>query len=160
MNWRERFLQSSWNSNHPSTSDSSPVSVLELDPLDHLWNRVDIGTESRRKLFNNQKSQYIFAHQGLIKKTISALIDGHTYHLVCYYSTQDFGCRDGRRFDLELHKEMQSTVIPLDLLIGQNFRKPEASYCLFHANFNSCSRRNSAALCNNTSEYAHSSTMW
>ena len=105
---------------------ASPRSASDVDSFDQWWTRGDLGAESRGKLSSDRKCQYIFAHQGLIKKTISTLIDGHAHHLICYYSAQDFCCRDNQRFDSALHAEMQSTLIPVDLLIDQRVRKPEA----------------------------------
>lgn len=106
---------------------ASSRSALDVDSFDQWWNKGNVEGESRGRRSSKNKWQYIFAHQGLIKKTISALIDGHAHHLICYYSAQDFCCRDSGRFDPELHAEMRSTLIPVDLLINQRFRKPEAA---------------------------------
>lgn len=45
-----------------------------------------------KKLSNNHKGRYVFKSNGLIKKTISIQLEGHTHHLVAYYSLEDF-CR-------------------------------------------------------------------
>ena len=80
------------------------------------------------------------------------MIDGHTHHLICYYSAQDFCCKDSQRFDFELYAEMQSTLIPVDLLIDQKFRKPEAALP-FPLGCSLRSRRNSVAVDRDTSEH-------
>lgn len=55
-----------------------------------------------RKLTNNHKGRYIFKSDGFIKKTISIQLEGHTHHLVAYYSLEDF-CRG----HLQLNEALQ-----------------------------------------------------
>lgn len=109
-----------------------------------------------KKLSNNHKGRYIFKADGLIKKTISIQLEGHTHHLVAYYSLEDF-CRGhlqlkeallqgndaepefseqdrefsecGQKilpFDPHLMEILRQVPIPVDLMLQQNFRKPAA----------------------------------
>jgi len=103
------------------TSVSSPSSVLGPQSLQLL---------KSKKLINNHKGRYIFKSDGLIKKTISARIDGHMHHLICYYNRMDF-CKGhlGGVFDPRLMVELRKVKIPPDLVLQQNFRKPAAVEC-------------------------------
>lgn len=56
-----------------------------------------------KKLSNNHKGRYVFKENGLIKKTISIQLEGHTHHLVAYYSLEDF-CKG----HLKLNKVLQN----------------------------------------------------
>ena len=76
---KHRILASS-SSTHNSHSDRDPTSGESLRVL------------KSKKLTNNHKGRYIFKLDGLIKKTISIQLEGHTHHLVAYYSLEDF-CR-------------------------------------------------------------------
>lgn len=108
-----------------------------------------------KKLINNHKGRYVFKQEGLIKKTVSIQMDGHACHLIAYYSLDDF-CKGHLQLnellladdlicsDLELRKsqdesanqqlpfntalmeQMRRVVVPLDLMLQQNFRKPAA----------------------------------
>ena len=72
----------------------------------------------------------MFKLNGFIKKTISAKIDGHINHLICYYDRKDF-CQGhlGGVFDQRLMAELRQVQIPTDLILQQNFRKPAALEC-------------------------------
>ena len=76
-------------SNSTSTS-SNPMSGESLRVL------------KSKKLTNNHKGRYIFKSDGFIKKTISIQLEGHTHHLVAYYSLEDF-CRG----HLQLNEALQ-----------------------------------------------------
>lgn len=106
-----------------------------------------------KKLSNNHKGRYIFKADGLIKKTISIQLEGHTHHLVAYYSLEDF-CKGHLQlnealneitelssepttessssnsshppFDAQLMEILRQVPIPVDLMLQQNFRKPAA----------------------------------
>lgn len=115
-----------------------------------------------KKLTNNHKGRYIFKSDGFIKKTISIQLEGHTHHLVAYYSLEDF-CRGHLQlnealqgiedeslsiqqqqqqqqqqsplspqnspavpFDAQLMEILRQVLIPIDLMLQQNFRKPAA----------------------------------
>lgn len=106
-----------------------------------------------KKLSNNHKGRYVFKSNGLIKKTISIQLEGHTHHLVAYYSLEDF-CRGHLQlnealeggleepsetdqqqlqqqtsqlpFDPQLMEILRQVPIPIDLMLQQNFRKPAA----------------------------------
>ena len=96
-----------------------------LDSFNAWWSAKP--TTQQQKVLANNRGRFIFASDGLIKKTISTFIDGQTHHLIAYYRAGDFCCREPARFDLALYQEMRRTAIPVDLLIDQNFRKPEAA---------------------------------
>jgi hypothetical protein len=70
-------------------------------------------------------TKYIFRPDGLIKKTISAKVDGRMQHLVCYFSEADFiVSHSGRHGKVtQLLEELRRTRIPADLVLQQNFRK-------------------------------------
>ena len=59
-----------------------------------------------KKLSNNHKGRYTFKESGLIKKTISIQLDGHTHHLVAYYSLEDF-CKGHLKLNKMLQTENQ-----------------------------------------------------
>lgn len=72
-------------------------------------------------------TKYIFKPGGLIKKTISARVDGRMQHLVCYFDEPSFllshaGNRP-RAPPTPLLTELRKTRIPADLVLQQNFRK-------------------------------------
>jgi len=88
------------------------------------------------------RPRYRFRPNGLLKKTISAKVDGRIQHLVCYFSEADFlrvhtshhddehtqqhQQQDGERMELlkGLLDELRKTQVPVDLLMQQTFRKP------------------------------------
>lgn len=122
-----------------STMNSDPTSGESLRVL------------KSKKLTNNHKGRYIFKSDGFIKKTISIQLEGHTHHLVAYYSLEDF-CRGHLQlnealqgiedeslhlippsptttnvpFDPQLMEILRQVPIPIDLMLQQNFRKPAA----------------------------------
>ena len=81
--------------------------------------------------------RYSFKPAGLIKKTISARVDGRMQHLICYFSEADFirahssQTRGVRRALPELLVELRKTPIPADLVLQQNFRKQPTTECGF-----------------------------
>ena len=101
--------------------------IVDFTPPVIPTNAPVLQSQMKPRLLNNHKGRYIFAPGGLIKKTISASIDGHVHHLICYYSAHDFCSKDVARFDAHMHALMQETPIPMDLLLDQTFRKPEAA---------------------------------
>jgi hypothetical protein len=62
-----------------------------------------------KKLTNNHKGRYTFKENGLIKKTISIQLDGHTHHLVAYYSLEDF-CKGHLKLNRMLQTETQESM--------------------------------------------------
>ena len=72
-----------------SSSISSSINLLSSDPT----SGESLRALKSKKLSNNHKGRYIFKSDGgLIKKTISIQLEGHTHQLVAYYSLEDF-CR-------------------------------------------------------------------
>lgn len=75
-------------------------------------------------------SRYVFKRDGLVKRTISAKVDGHWQHLVCYYSRTDFASvlagppASERLFSPILLAELRGVRIPIDLVMQQSFRRP------------------------------------
>lgn len=89
--------------------------------------------KKNRTLLNSQRpnsSRYVFKRDGMVKRTISAKVDGHWQHLVCYYSRAHFctvltgGPPVDTLFDVNLMAELRSVRVPIDLVIQQNFRRP------------------------------------
>ena len=136
-----------------SSSSSSSINLLSSDPT----SGESLRALKSKKLSNNHKGRYIFKSDGgLIKKTISIQLEGHTHHLVAYYSLEDF-CRGHLQlkdlqdnenenlehldneninseqqnrsqlpFDPQLMEILRQVPIPVDLMLQQNFRKPAA----------------------------------
>lgn len=78
--------------------------------------------------------RYTFKPDGLIKKTLSAKIDGRTQHLICYFSEADFvrahgggsrlgGATSAAATATSLMAELRRTPLPDDLILQQHFRK-------------------------------------
>lgn len=138
-------------SSQSSTHLKVPVTPPDIDPTSGESLRV----LKSKKLSNNHKGRYVFKSDGLIKKTISIQLEGHTHHLVAYYSLEDFcrghlqlnqalesieeeeaDTRDQRDdhesvnsslpFDPQLMEILRQVPIPIDLMLQQNFRKPAA----------------------------------
>jgi hypothetical protein len=77
---------------------------------------------------HNNALHYQLKSDGLIKKTISAKVDGRLQHLVCYYSKRDFCDPGGGPLrHLPQMLELRQWPVPLDLMLHQNFRKPPLS---------------------------------
>jgi hypothetical protein len=74
-----------------------------------------------KKATTGSKGTYVFKDDGLIKKTISILMNGLTHHLICYYTKQDltFGTLHSPRS----FQELCEINIGSDLYTHQNFRK-------------------------------------
>ena len=132
---------------HSSSSSASSVTLLSSDPT----SGESLRALKSKKLSNNHKGRYTFKSDGLIKKTISIQLEGHTHHLVAYYSLEDF-CRGHLQlkeallqgteaetefkdteqaraalpFDPHLMEILRQVPIPVDLMLQQNFRKPAA----------------------------------
>lgn len=83
------------------------------------------------RIHRGPTGRYVFKREGLAKKTISAKVDGHWQHLICYYNRRDFtllstGSESAKRqmFDSALMAELRSVRVPIDLVVQQNFRRP------------------------------------
>lgn len=71
-----------------------------------------------------EELQYSFKIDGLIKKTISAKVDEHIHHLVCYYNRKDFCLGTISPINhSDLMGELKKISIPDDLILSQSFRK-------------------------------------
>lgn len=71
-----------------------------------------------------EELQYSFKTDGLIKKTISAKVDDHIHHLVCYYNRKDFCLGTISPINHpDLIGELRKVSIPDDLILSQSFRK-------------------------------------
>lgn len=75
---------------------------------------------------HSHKGRFVFKPGGLLKKTISAHVDAHIHHLVCYYTRRDLsvGTWDSRLVD-----ELRKVRIPKSLVLAQNFRKSAVAEC-------------------------------
>lgn len=89
--------------------------------------------KKNRTLLNSQRpnqARYVFKRDGMVKRTISARVDGHWQHLVCYYSRHHFctvvtgGPAVDALFDAGLMAELRAVRVPIDLVVAQNFRRP------------------------------------
>lgn len=69
-------------------NSSNNFKFQQIDPMSGESLRV----LKSKKLSNNHKGRYTFKSNGFVKKTISIQLEGHTNHLVAYYSLEDF-CR-------------------------------------------------------------------
>ncbi|EPZ35896.1 hypothetical protein ROZALSC1DRAFT_30263 [Rozella allomycis CSF55] len=69
---------------------------------------------------------FFFKPGGLIKKTMSVMLDGHPHHLVCYYTKYD--ATHGKAENIiwqTLMKELRKVQVPRDILAQQH---PKKSY--------------------------------
>jgi hypothetical protein len=65
-----------------------------------------------------------FKADGLIKKTISARVEGRIQHLVAYYSKKDFCASTSSELNfLPQMEELRNCPVPLDLVLTQQYRK-------------------------------------
>lgn len=110
-------------SSSPSSTSSNTTSNRK-DRLEASWKSM-ASTAFMDSRVSLKPSAYQFKADGLIKKTISARVDGRLQHLVCYYSKQDF-CEPATSSLQRLPQmlELRSWPVPIDLMIAQNFRKP------------------------------------
>ena len=120
--------QSSFPSLTLGNSSSSPPNGNGGDRKDRLeasWKSMASSTNLMDSRLTLKPSAYQFKAEGLIKKTISARVDGRLQHLVCYYSKQDFCEPAGSALQrLPQMAELRAWPVPIDLMIAQNFRKP------------------------------------
>lgn len=138
-----RHLQQGPNPNKSSSNQNkSDDQMVSADPM----SGESLQVLKSKKLSNNHKGRYEFKKDGLIKKTISIQLDGHTHHLVAYYSLEDF-CRGHLKlskmlasppkeeaelaepneqvpFEPRLMEMLRQVPIPVNLMMKQNFRKP------------------------------------
>jgi hypothetical protein len=86
-----------------------------------------LNSASSSSLGGGAKRKFAFKENGLIKKTISITMQGHTHHLICYYTKRDHiqGTLPGTGWQ-ELHATLDTVEIPPDLLTNQSFRKAGA----------------------------------
>lgn len=75
-----------------------------------------------RRLVGSLSDSYRFRKDGLIKKTMSVIVNGITQHLVSYYHPQDIVTNKLRTPSSV--PELASLEISPDLLVKQNFRVP------------------------------------
>lgn len=84
------------------------------------------------KKVNSKNSNMSPKPNGLLKKTISAKIDGMVHHLIAYFDEKDFiqSHKDGHANEANTHhshdptmNELRKIPIPTDLLLDQTFRK-------------------------------------
>lgn len=75
-----------------------------------------------RRLVGSLSDSYRFRKDGLIKKTMSIIVNGVTQHLVSYYHPQDIISNKLRTPSSV--PELASLEISPDLLVKQNFRVP------------------------------------
>ncbi|KAI9249891.1 Gti1/Pac2 family-domain-containing protein [Sporodiniella umbellata] len=75
-----------------------------------------------RRLVGSLSDSYRFRKDGLIKKTMSVMINGSTQHLVSYYHPQDIV--ENKLCTPSSIPEFASLEISKDLLVKQNFRVP------------------------------------
>ncbi|KAI8802220.1 Gti1/Pac2 family-domain-containing protein [Cladochytrium replicatum] len=78
-----------------------------------------------KRAATGSKGTYLFKEAGLIKKTITASINGQQFHLVSYYTKTDI--QMGRLKSPRSNAILADVVVPDDLLHEQNFRKPPSS---------------------------------
>lgn len=88
----------------PQTPELSPSNSTSSNPMSGESLRV----LKSKKLTNNHKGRYVFKSDGFIKKTISIQLEGHTHHLVAYYSLEDF-CRG----HLQLNEALQGNDLEI-----------------------------------------------
>ncbi|CAO3675741.1 unnamed protein product [Rhizopus stolonifer] len=81
---------------------------------------IDRNTE--RRLVGSLSDSYRFRKDGLIKKTMSVIIDGGTQHLVSYYHPHDI-LKNKLRTPSSVPGLVSLEISP-DLLVKQNFRVP------------------------------------
>jgi hypothetical protein len=79
------------------------------------------------------KALFILKNEGLVKKTISVIIDQKQYHLVCYYSVDDYLeavstspiNNVNRALQIVSHCPVFALIYPrIELLVQPNWRKP------------------------------------
>ncbi len=87
-------------------SPPKSVTVREKSPKPDPISGESLRVLKSKKLSNNHKGRYTFKESGLIKKTISIQLDGHTHHLVAYYSLEDF-CKGHLKLNRMLENESQ-----------------------------------------------------
>lgn len=79
-----------------------------------------IPEEDMRKLVGSLTDSYDFKEDGLVKKTISLSVQGHTHHIVSYYKPMDVYRRD--LYDVCEDPFFRQYVPPLDMLKQPSFR--------------------------------------
>ncbi|KAJ3084593.1 hypothetical protein HK102_000612, partial [Quaeritorhiza haematococci] len=75
-----------------------------------------------KRAATGSKGTYIFKENGLIKKTVSIVLEGVQQHLVCYFTKEDVA--RGKLVPPRYVSELANQKIPTDLILDQNFRKP------------------------------------
>lgn len=83
---------------------------------------VSTDRNRERRLVGSLSDSYRFRKDGLIKKTMSIIVNGVTQHLVSYYHPQDIISNKLRTPSSV--PELASLEISPDLLVKQNFRVP------------------------------------
>ncbi|KAI8803196.1 Gti1/Pac2 family-domain-containing protein [Cladochytrium replicatum] len=78
-----------------------------------------------KRAATGSKGTYLFKEAGLIKKTITASMNGEQFHLVAYYTKADLHM--GRLKSPRSNTILADVAVPDDLLHDQNFRKPPSS---------------------------------
>lgn len=74
------------------------------------------------QVLGSTKGTFVFKHDGLIKKTISAVMNGSMHHLVCY-CTKSIS-PNLRLYPPGAYQELSGIHIRQDLIAAQNFRRP------------------------------------
>ncbi|BFZ62381.1 Global transcription regulator sge1 [Saitoella coloradoensis] len=78
--------------------------------------------DTDRALVGSLTDTYGFKEGGLIKKTMSLIVDGQPHHLISYYSAEDV--KDGVLATPSKSAMFAGVQIPADLVMQQNFRVP------------------------------------
>lgn len=151
-----KTLDYPFNYRHRSKSVSEGCAASLIGPnAFRLLNSKKLQTTSG---VQSGQTRYVFKSNGLLKKTISAKVDGRMQHLVCYFSEVDFlqshspqssststtAPAKTARDSSPLMEELRKTRIPPDLVLQQNFRKqPTTEYGFPLPPFTPGIRRNS-----------------
>ncbi|PAV16109.1 protein related to pac2 [Pyrrhoderma noxium] len=91
--------------------------VLELSPADAAEQKL---AKSLVGCLNDSNGR--FKPNGLIKKTITVVVDGSDHHLIAYYSQEDV--KLGRLLPLASRSDIMALDIPPELLESTKFRIP------------------------------------
>ncbi|ODQ51922.1 hypothetical protein SAICODRAFT_58866, partial [Saitoella complicata NRRL Y-17804] len=78
--------------------------------------------DTDRALVGSLTDTYGFKEGGLIKKTMSLIVDGQPHHLISYYTAEDV--KDGVLATPSKSAMFAGVQIPADLVMQQNFRVP------------------------------------
>ncbi|KAF9184739.1 hypothetical protein BGZ51_003166 [Haplosporangium sp. Z 767] len=112
---------------HGSKKDNSPIEQMSRSGSSD--NESAIEKNKERALVGSLTNSYRFKKNGLIKKTMSIVVNGVSQHMISYYSKEDVLA--GKLRTPSSVPELASLEISPEFLVKQNFRIPptvEQSY--------------------------------